>query len=101
MASLEPLLATPIGTAQVLGGKLLASVIPAVLGTWLGVLVYWILTLLAGSRLHTRVLLADSDWQFSLLVVTPLVALFTAGVAALISTRSHWLFERERLLSRC
>jgi ABC-2 type transport system permease protein len=86
-ASLEPLLATPIGTGQLLLGKLAASVIPAAVGTWLGVLVFWAMTLLSRSTLYPRVLLADGDWLFSLLVVAPLVALFTAGVAALISTR--------------
>jgi ABC-type transport system involved in multi-copper enzyme maturation permease subunit len=86
-SSLEPLLATPIGTGQLLLGKLAAAVIPAAIGTWLGVLVFWAVTLLSGSTLYPRVLLADGDWLFSLLVVTPLVALFTAGVAALISTR--------------
>jgi ABC-2 type transport system ATP-binding protein len=86
-ASLEPLLATPIGTGQLLLGKLVASVIPATVGTWLGVLVFWAMTLLSGSPLYPRLLLADSDWVFSLVVVAPLVALFTASVAALISTR--------------
>jgi ABC-type Na+ efflux pump permease subunit len=86
-ASMEPLLATPVSTRHVLFGKLVATVVPAVLGTWLGVLVFWVLTVLSGSRLHTRVLLTDVDWVFSLLVVVPLVALFTAAVAALISTR--------------
>jgi ABC-2 type transport system permease protein len=85
--SLEPLLATPIGTTQVLLGKLAAAVIPATLGTWLGVLVLWMMTLLAHSKLYPRILIADPDWLFSLVVVAPLVALFTAGVAALISTR--------------
>src|SRR3979411_2847217 len=40
--SLGPLLATPIGTGQVLLGKLTAAVIPAAIGTWLGVLVFWV-----------------------------------------------------------
>ena len=57
--SLEPLLAAPIALGDVLFGKLLASVIPAVLGTWLGVLVFWALTLLSGSPLYPRVLVAD------------------------------------------
>jgi ABC-type Na+ efflux pump permease subunit len=72
---------------HILFGKLLASLIPAVLGTWLGVLVFWGMTLLSRSPLYPRVLVADGDWLFSLLVVAPLVSLFTAGVAALISTR--------------
>jgi ABC-2 type transport system ATP-binding protein len=86
-ASLEPLLATPIGTGQLLLGKLVASVIPAAVGTWLGVLVFWAMTLLSPTTLYPRMLLGDGDWLFSLLVVAPLVALFTASVAALISTR--------------
>jgi ABC-2 type transport system permease protein len=86
-ASLEPLLAAPIGTGALLVGKLAASVIPAALGTWLGVLIFWGLTLLSHSPLYPRVLLADGDWLFSLLCVTPLVSLFTAGIAALLSTR--------------
>jgi ABC-2 type transport system permease protein len=85
--SLEPLLAAPLDTRQLLFGKLLASVLPAVGGTWLGVVVFWIVTVLSRSPLYPKVLLADGDWLFSMGVVTPLVALFTAGVAALISTR--------------
>jgi ABC-2 type transport system permease protein len=85
--SLEPLLAAPVSMAQVLMGKLAASVIPAACGTWLGVLVLWAMTLLSGTTLYPRFLIADPDWLFSLIVVTPLVALFTAGLAALISTR--------------
>src|SRR4030081_754012 len=86
-SSLEPLLATPIGTGQLLLGKLAASVIPAAVGTWLGVLVFWAMTLLSRSTLYPRVRPGARGWLFSLLVVAPLVALFTAGVAALISTR--------------
>lgn len=86
-SSLEPLLATPVSTTQLLMGKLIASVIPAAIGTWLGVMIFWGVTLLSRSSLYPRWLLADGDWLFSLLVVAPLVGLFTAGVAALISTR--------------
>jgi ABC-2 type transport system ATP-binding protein len=86
-ASLEPLLATPVAPGQVLLGKLAAATIPAVVGTWIGVLVFWLMTLASRSTLYPRVLLGDGDWLFSLLVVAPLVGVFTAGVAALISTR--------------
>jgi ABC-type Na+ efflux pump permease subunit len=85
--SLEPLLATPISTTQLLLGKLIASVVLATAGTWLGASVLWAMTLVARSPLYPRVLIADPDWLFSLVVVAPLVALFTAGVAAVLSTR--------------
>ncbi len=86
-ASLEPLLATPVSPWQVLLGKLLAATVPAVIGTWIGVLVFWLMTLLSRSALYPRMLLGDGDWVFSLVVLAPLIGLFTAGVAALISTR--------------
>ncbi|MCS6883775.1 MAG: ABC transporter permease subunit, partial [Chloroflexaceae bacterium] len=38
--SLEPLLATPITTEELLAGKGLAAVIPAVLATWLGFAIF-------------------------------------------------------------
>jgi ABC-2 type transport system permease protein len=85
--SLEPLLATPISTHQLLGGKVLSAVVPAVLGTWLGTTVFSLMVVLSGSPLYPRVILADPDWRFSTFVIVPLVALLTAGVAALISLR--------------
>jgi ABC-2 type transport system permease protein len=45
------------------------------------------MTALSRSPLYPRMLLADGDWLFSLVIVAPLVALFTASLAALISTR--------------
>src|SRR5439155_19021280 len=68
-------------------GKLLAATVPAVIGTWIGVLVFWLVTWLSRSPLYPRMLLGDGDWAFSLVVLAPLIALFTAGVAALLSTR--------------
>src|SRR5579871_1694382 len=59
--SLEPLLATPISTTQLLLGKLFAAVVPATAGTWLGVLVLWVMTLVANSPLYPRLLIADPD----------------------------------------
>jgi ABC-type Na+ efflux pump permease subunit len=85
--SLEPLLSTPISTRALLVGKILAAVLPAVLGTWLGLLVFSVLVGVSGSPLYPRIVLADPDWRFSTLVIVPLVALLTAGVAALISLR--------------
>jgi ABC-2 type transport system permease protein len=85
--SLEPLLATPISTHQLLSGKVLSAVVPAVLGTWLGTCVFSLMVVLSSSPLYPRVVFADPDWRFSTLVIVPLVALLTAGVAALISLR--------------
>ncbi|MBF6592673.1 MAG: ABC transporter permease subunit, partial [Ktedonobacterales bacterium] len=85
--TLEPLLATPIGDHALFGGKLLASIIPAVLGTWLGMALFMALVAVSRSPFYPRVLLADRDWSYSTFVIVPLMALFAASVAALISTR--------------
>ncbi|MBI2755156.1 MAG: ABC transporter permease [Chloroflexi bacterium] len=85
--TLEPLLATPITNRELFTGKLLSSVIPAVLGTWLGVLLLTALVGLSNSPFYPRFLLSDRDWIFSSLVIVPLMALLSASIAALISTR--------------
>jgi ABC-2 type transport system permease protein len=86
-STIEPLLASPIRDRELFAGKLLGSIIPAVLGTWLGAIVFAALVALSSSPYYPRFVLADRDWLFSSLVIVPLVALLAAGVGALISTR--------------
>lgn len=85
--TLEPLLATPISDRSLFAGKLLTAVIPAVAGTWFGVLVFSLLVALSRSPFYPPFLLSDSDWVLSCLVLVPLMAILAAGVAALISAR--------------
>lgn len=85
--TLEPLLATPIANGELFVGKLLTAVIPAVLGTWLGVIIFSAAVWRANNPYLPRVLLSDADWLISTLVIVPLLATMAAGVAALISTR--------------
>jgi hypothetical protein len=61
------------------GRKLAAAVIPAAVGTLIGVLVLWVMTVLARSPLYPRMLIADRDWLFSLLVVATRSALHRGG----------------------
>lgn len=85
--TLEPLLATPIGDRELFFGKLMSSVIPSIVGTWLGVALLMALVAVSRSPFYPRFLLSDRDWAFSTFVVVPLMALMAASVAALISTR--------------
>lgn len=85
--TLEPLLATPVLNGELFAAKLMAAVIPSVLGTWLGMLVFIVLVVLSRSPLHPPFLLSDGDWSFSTFVIVPLLALLSAAIAALISTR--------------
>jgi ABC-2 type transport system permease protein len=85
--SLEPLLATPITTAQLLAGKNLAAVIPAVLATWFSFLIFGI-----GARLlvaNTKVLsaLLDPMWWMAILVIGPLLSILSTNFSLMVSSR--------------
>ncbi len=85
--SLEPLLATPITTAELLFGKNLAAVIPAVLATWLGFGMFAAgASLLVENRL---VLLSffDSMWLLAIFLVGPLLAVLSVNFSIMVSSR--------------
>ncbi len=85
--SLEPLLATPVKTSELLLGKAVAGVVPAILATWLA---YGIFA--AGMRLvitSERVLasLFDPMWLVAMLILAPLLALLSMSIGVMISSR--------------
>lgn len=84
--SLEPLLATPITTGELLLAKAIAAVTPAILATWLGYVIY-----LIGARLMVNDIvfahLIAPEWLLAILVVSPLLTLMSVSVAIMISSR--------------
>lgn len=84
--SLEPLLATPITTLELLAGKALAAIVPAMIATWVSYLLYvvamWILL-----TVEARSYLIDPLWLIAIFVVGPLLTLLSVSVAILISSR--------------
>lgn len=84
--SLEPLLATPITTAELIIGKAVAAVVPAVLATWLAFSVY-----LLGVRLMTNAAifakLVAPMWLLAVFLVGPLLAVMSVCAAMMISSR--------------
>lgn len=85
--SLEPLLATPITTAELLIGKTLAAAIPAIVATLAGFLIYAIgAFILADNPLVVRSLL-DPMWLLAVLLVGPLLAVLSVNFAILVSSR--------------
>ena len=85
--TIEPLLATPIRNRELFAAKLVTASLPAVLGTWLGTLLFAALVAVSHSPYYPSFVLADGDWLFSSVVIAPLIALLAAGIGALISTR--------------
>jgi ABC-2 type transport system permease protein len=85
--SLEPLLATPITTVELLIGKCLAAVIPAVLATFAGFGIFalgsWLI--LANPMLVSALL--DARWLLAIFIVGPLLAILAVTFALMVSSR--------------
>ncbi len=85
--SLEPLLATPITTSELLIGKNLAAAIPAIAATWTGFVLYAI-----GARLivqNTKVFLTllDPMWLMAIFIAGPLMAILSVNFSLMVSSR--------------
>ncbi len=85
--SLEPLLATPITTAELLIGKNMAAAIPAVLATWVGFLLYVVGTWIIVPSPRVVVALLDPMWWLAVFVVGPLLAILSVNFALMVSSR--------------
>ncbi|MCA9942870.1 MAG: ABC transporter permease subunit [Anaerolineales bacterium] len=84
--SLEPLLATPITTMELIIGKAAAAVLPAVVVTWLSFGIY-----LVGARFMTNATvfsrLIDPMWLLAVFLVGPLLAILSVCAAMMVSSR--------------
>ncbi|MCP5096030.1 MAG: ABC transporter permease subunit [Chloroflexi bacterium] len=84
--SLEPLLATPITTMEMLAGKMIAAIIPAVGVTWAAFVIY-----LVGARLMVNDVvfakLLEPMWFIAIFIVGPLLALMAVSIAVMVSSR--------------
>lgn len=85
--SLEPLLATPITTAELLTGKILAAAIPAIVATWGAFLIFAVGSLIMiGNTLMIRTLL-DVMWLLAIFLVGPLMAILSVNFSIMVSSR--------------
>lgn len=97
--TLEPLLATPITTIELLSGKGLAAVIPGILATWAGYLIFTLgaRLLLGSSNLFSR--LFDPLWLVAIFIVGPLLAIASVCLAVMVSSRTNEPRVAEQLSS--
>ncbi len=82
--TLEPLLATPLETSELLLGKAIFAVVPAVLVTWTmyGLQLWMASTVLPGDLVIE--VFASTIWLLAIFVLVPLLAMFTTlGLVAL------------------
>src|SRR4030066_2569370 len=85
--SLEPLLATPITTGELLMGKNLASVIPAILATWAGFAIFAVgsIIITGGGALASALL--DPMWLIAIFLAGPLAARLSVNFSIMVSSR--------------
>jgi ABC-2 type transport system permease protein len=84
--SLEPLLATPITTGELLAGKALAATVPAIVATWLSFLLYMIgVRVMTSAQIFSYVL--DPLWLTAVFLLGPLLTVLAVCTAIIISSR--------------
>ena len=85
--SLEPLLATPITTLELLLGKCLAAAIPAVLATYAAYGIFVLGTWIILPDPAILAFLFQARWVIAVVAVGPLLALLAVTFALMVSSR--------------
>jgi ABC-2 type transport system permease protein len=85
--SLEPLLATPITTMELLVGKSLAAVIPAVVATYGSFMVFILGAWLVIPSRNVLLAFLDLRWLIAIFIVGPLMAVLAVNLSLMISSR--------------
>jgi ABC-2 type transport system permease protein len=87
--TLEPVLATPITTVELLAGKALAGVLPALAATWSCYAIFYIgLTVLIGNP-NVTAGLTQPLWLLAIFVIGPLLSVLGVSLAVMISSRAN------------
>ncbi len=85
--SLEPLLATPISTVELLSGKMLAAVIPGIVATWGCFIIFLLLLPVTGASQLVVNYITGPTWLLAIAFIGPLMAILAASFAVIISSR--------------
>lgn len=85
--TLEPLLATPITTAELLFAKTLAPIVPGLLATWFGYAAWMAIAFVAMPRPVVMHLLTP-PWLLAIVFAAPLMAMFSTLIGLMVSSRS-------------
>lgn len=85
--TLEPLLATPVSTNDILLGKTLAAVIPSVAITWLSFFIYAVLVDSMTYGIFGYALVPNMLWLLAITVTAPLFAIMSVYLSIVVSSR--------------
>lgn len=85
--TLEPLLATPVSTSDILAGKTLAAVIPSVAITWLSFIIYSALVNALTYDIFGYAIVPNLLWLVAIIVTAPLFAVMSVYLSIVVSSR--------------
>jgi ABC-2 type transport system permease protein len=85
--SLEPLLATPITTSELLVAKSLAAALPAIFATWICFFIFLLCLPLVGASAMVSAYVAGPIWLLAVFLMGPLLSIAAVNVAILVSSR--------------
>ncbi len=85
--SLEPLLATPITTEELLIGKAAAASLPAIVVGWASFIVFTLLIPVTGASKAVQLYVLTPTWLMGVFAVGPLMAIAAVNLAIFISSR--------------
>jgi ABC-type Na+ efflux pump permease subunit len=95
--TLEALLYTPATDGELFLGKVIASVVPALLLTWVSFVIYALVVNIAGWHIMQRVWFPTAAWWPLMLWVAPAIATLGMAAAVLISSRVSTFMEAYQL----
>jgi len=87
--TLEPVLATPVTTLELLAGKALAAAVPGVTVTWIGFVIFEVGAHLIATSPVVLARLTEPLWLLAIFLIGPLLAIASVSVAVMVSSRAH------------
>ena len=85
--TLEPLLATPITTVELLAAKSLAAAIPAIVATWACFIIFIVAAPFVGAKPVVVASIFSPVWLVAVFVAGPLMAIMAVNFAVIVSSR--------------
>jgi ABC-type Na+ efflux pump permease subunit len=85
--TLEGVLYTPVSDTELVLGKILGSVLPAVVVSWVCFVIYAILVNMLGNPLIGRLYFPTLNWWVLMLLVVPAVSVFVTACVVWVSAR--------------
>ncbi|MEJ5254939.1 MAG: ABC transporter permease subunit [Acidimicrobiales bacterium] len=95
--TLEALLHLPISDRDLFVAKVLSAFLPAVAITWIGAVLYAVVSNVVAWPVTGRLFLPFSQWTLMILWIAPAVALLALGLLVVVSSRARTTQEANQL----